>query len=274
MEEEVTILFVDDEQNVLNAIKRVFIDENYAVLGASSGSEGLALFDKHQIQVVVSDYRMPGMNGIEFLSEVNKRWPETVKIVLSGFADISTIVTAVNEGQIYKFIPKPWNDDDLKLTISNALDKHFLQRKNKELTAELQKKNGELTKLNQELKVLLEEKSANLQFRTEIVTTYQNILDAIPVGVIGVDLTNDSLVICNSTWTRIMGNPHRLLGENIGKSLPANIIEAVKAVEADHHIRKRLAINGIKGIVAATLMEQGNGQRGAILSFSPEDDWQ
>lgn len=272
MEEGIKVLFVDDEQNVLSAIKRAFIDENYIILAASSGADGLALFDLHQIQVVVSDYRMPGMNGIEFLREVNKRWPQTVKIVLSGYADIETVVAAVNEGQIYKFIPKPWNDDDLKLTISNALDKYFLQKKNEELTVELQKKNTELTKLNEELNILLEEKFANLEFRTEIVTTYQNILDSVPIGIIGVDLNNDTLAICNSTWANIIGNTRCLLGENIEKSLPGSIVDIIETVKIDHRTKKRLIINGARGVIAATLMEQGNGQRGVILSFTREDD--
>jgi len=159
MEKEVKILFVDDEENVLHAVKRVFLDENYTIFTAVSAAEGLALLDSNQVQVVVSDYRMPGTDGVEFLREVNNRWPETVKILLSGYADITSIIAAINEGQIYKFIPKPWNDDDLRVSISNALDRYLLRQKNVELTHELSAKNEELTRLNVALQKLLEEQT-------------------------------------------------------------------------------------------------------------------
>ncbi len=73
---------------------------------------------------------MPNMNGVEFLREVRTRWPDTVRIVLSGYADTASIVSAINEGEIYRFIPKPWNDDDLKVTIANAIERYHLLKKN------------------------------------------------------------------------------------------------------------------------------------------------
>lgn len=156
MEEKIRILLVDDERNVLRAVERLFIDEEVEVLLCASGGEGLeTLRAVSPVQVVISDYRMPGMTGVDFLREVHKNWPETVRIVLSGYADTAAVVSLINEGQIYKFIPKPWNDDDLKVTISNALEKYFLHKRNAQLAEELRRKNEELRKLNENLARLL-----------------------------------------------------------------------------------------------------------------------
>jgi two-component system NtrC family sensor kinase len=152
MDEQIRILFVDDEKNVLRSLQRTFLDEDYEILAASSGAEGLSLLQEvSPVQVVISDYRMPEMTGVDFLREVVKHWPDTVRIVLSGYADTASIVSAINEGDIYKFIPKPWNEDELKVTIVNALGKYFLNKKNRELSDELSCKNEELARTNDEL---------------------------------------------------------------------------------------------------------------------------
>jgi two-component system NtrC family sensor kinase len=164
MEERVRILCVDDEKNVLRALERLFLDDDYEVIAVQSGSEGLEMLrNVSPVHLVISDYRMPGMNGVDFLKEVCNGWPTTVRIVLSGYADTAAIVSAINEGQIYKFIPKPWNDDELKVTVANAIERYFLFKKNLELTSQLTKKNEELIGLNRELKKLLEEKSPDTQ---------------------------------------------------------------------------------------------------------------
>jgi len=123
MNDRTRILCVDDERNVLRALERIFLDDDYEILTACSGEQGLEILSAApQVQVVISDYRMPGMNGVEFLKEVCKTHPETIRIVLSGYADTAAVVAAINQGKIYKFIPKPWNDDELRLTVAKALE--------------------------------------------------------------------------------------------------------------------------------------------------------
>src|SRR6185369_1327491 len=149
MANQTRILCVDDERNVLRSLERIFLDEDYLILTAGSGEEGLELLNEGpQVQVVISDYRMPGMNGVDFLKEVYRRHPETLRIVLSGYADTAAVVSAVNEGQIYKFIPKPWNDDELRVTVAKALEHFASQRRNLQLTEELRQRNEELQELN------------------------------------------------------------------------------------------------------------------------------
>ena len=139
MAEIIKLLCVDDERNVLRALERIFMDDDYEILTAISGEDGLAvLAENDDVQVVVSDFRMPGMNGVEFLRQVCEKYPETVRIVLSGYADTGAVVAAINEGQIYKFVSKPWSDEELRQTVAKAVEAFSLHRQNRALAAELE----------------------------------------------------------------------------------------------------------------------------------------
>jgi two-component system, NtrC family, sensor kinase len=122
MDEKIRILLVDDEISIQKAFRRLFMDSEFEILVASSGKEALDILSKtHPIQVVLSDYGMPGMNGVDFLKEVCTRWPETIRIILSGYEETPNIASAINSGVIHKYNPKPWNDDDLLDTIKKAV---------------------------------------------------------------------------------------------------------------------------------------------------------
>jgi two-component system NtrC family sensor kinase len=101
IDRDTKILFVDDEPNILSTLRRLFLDEDYELLTADSAEKGLALMQENpSVQVVVSDYRMPGMNGVDFLKKVHECWPDSVRIILSGYADTAAVVSAINEGKI------------------------------------------------------------------------------------------------------------------------------------------------------------------------------
>lgn len=128
-----TILFVDDEPGVLKAMSRIFRHENYNILLSGSPLEALEILKEKKVHVVVSDYRMPKMNGADFLIQVKPLYPETIRIMLTGHADVNAVMGAINQGAVYKFITKPWNDDDLRLTVSLALEQYDMIRENKSL---------------------------------------------------------------------------------------------------------------------------------------------
>lgn len=270
MDEKIKILCVDDEQNVLNALKRLFIDNEYVISTALSGQDGLKILEREHAHVIISDYRMPGMNGVEFLKEVCSIHPDTVRIVLSGYADAATVVDAINEGQIYKFVPKPWNDNELKITVANAIERYFLYKKNKELADELQKKNEALTELNFELEKLLEERTANLEFRSRVLASHQNILDSIPVGILGIDMEN-LIVLHNSMWVDIAGSEWFALGQSLKNSVSGNMIDFIEEVKSKHAVTRDMEINGIKGRLLGSLMDYDHSQKGVILAFVRED---
>jgi diguanylate cyclase (GGDEF)-like protein/PAS domain S-box-containing protein len=119
-----TLLIVDDEPHVLAALQRMLDNEGYLVLAAADGREGLEFLAKNQVQVILSDQRMPGMSGTEFFQRVKELHPDTVRMILSGYADLETVVEAVNEGAIYKFFSKPWNVEQLRIQIRDAFLYH------------------------------------------------------------------------------------------------------------------------------------------------------
>ncbi|MEW6720926.1 MAG: ATPase, T2SS/T4P/T4SS family, partial [Thermodesulfobacteriota bacterium] len=127
------LLFVDDEEPVLSALRRIFLDENYDIRTAATADRAFELLEEAPAHLIVSDHRMPGMTGAEFLRKVRDRWPETIRIMLTGYADVQSIIGAVNEGAVYKFITKPWNDEDLRLTVSLALQQYVLLQENRKL---------------------------------------------------------------------------------------------------------------------------------------------
>jgi FixJ family two-component response regulator len=131
--ERFTLLFVDDEESVLHALRRIFLEENYEIRTARAAEDAIRILEEEKVHLVVTDHRMPGMTGAQFLREVKKRWPETIRIMLTGYADVQSILGAVNEGAVYKFITKPWNDEDLRLSVSLALQQYVLLQENKRL---------------------------------------------------------------------------------------------------------------------------------------------
>ena len=128
-----TLLFVDDEENVLNSLKRIFVDENYTILIANSAQKALDIFEREAVHLMICDHRMPVMTGAELLKIVRDKYPETIRIMLTGHADINSIMGAVKDGAVYKFITKPWNDEDLRLTVALALQQYVLMHENKKL---------------------------------------------------------------------------------------------------------------------------------------------
>ena len=127
------ILFVDDEPHVLKAMKRIFRKENYKILTADRGESALNLLKENDVQVVISDHRMPGMQGADLLRKIKSLYPNTIRIMLTGHADVQAVMGAINEGAVYKFITKPWNDDDLRVTVGLALEQYDLLKENVQL---------------------------------------------------------------------------------------------------------------------------------------------
>ncbi len=266
MNKQVKILCVDDEKSVLKALERLFLDTDYEIITAISGDEGLDLLrNSGQIQLVVSDFRMPKMNGIDFLKEVYKIWPDTVRIVLSGYADTAAIVEAINEGKIYKFIPKPWNDDELKITISKALEHYFTAQKNIELTLQLEEANTELIEINSSLERLVNERTSELMIQNRILTASQNILDALPVGVVGID-PDGSIVQCNKNGLEIFGlDEGNILGMDRRDSLPEYINNLIEELVSEKKITAHIADNGSHLAVKGVYLQHSSGQEGIIL---------
>lgn len=144
------ILFVDDEENILSSLVRLFRKEEYDLLTATSGADGLKIMESREISLVISDHRMPGMTGVDFLARVKDISPDTIRIMLTGYADLEAAISAINKGEVYRFISKPWNDDELKLTVRQSLDYRDLVLKNRNLTMTVKKQYDVLNGLEKE----------------------------------------------------------------------------------------------------------------------------
>lgn len=137
------VLYVDDEINNLNAFKAAF-RRDFDVYTALSAKEGRKILEGTEIGVIITDQRMPVMTGIEFLESILPYYPDTIRILLTGFSDINAVMQAINNGQVYKYLVKPWQNDELKMHIQNAIELYHLRKENKELLRKLQLANIEL----------------------------------------------------------------------------------------------------------------------------------
>ncbi len=131
---EGTLLLVDDEPNVIQALKRLLRPDGYQIITATSGAKGLAIINQHKADVIISDQRMPLMSGVEFLTQVRQHSPNTVRIVLSAYSDFGAVTSAINDGAIYKFFTKPWDDKQMRANVREAFVHSALTQKNEQLT--------------------------------------------------------------------------------------------------------------------------------------------
>ena len=164
------ILFVDDEENVLLSIKRIFRTADFDLLTASSGKEGIAILEKTAVSVIVSDMKMPEMSGAELLKEAMNIRPDAIRIILSGYSEADNIMDAINKGSIWRFISKPWNNDDLKMTLKNAVDLYEKKMEKQELIIALQEKTDQLYTINKLLEEKVRQRTWLLNERSQLLT--------------------------------------------------------------------------------------------------------
>ena len=134
-----SILYVDDEEHNLISFAATFRKE-YKIFTAKSGKEGVDLLHSNKVNLIITDQRMPEMTGIQFLEKISPEYPDSIQIILTGFSDIEVIIEAINSGSVFRYITKPWDENELRMTIENARQIFKLQVSNKELLAELTKK--------------------------------------------------------------------------------------------------------------------------------------
>ena len=144
------ILIVDDEENILNALQRLFRKENYRILTAISAEEALKIMEEQEVDLVISDLKMPVTNGVEFLAMVKEKKPDALRIMLTGHADLKSVIEAIEKGEVYRFLLKPWDDEELKVTIKRALEFHNLQKENQTLTHTIKKQNAIISELEKQ----------------------------------------------------------------------------------------------------------------------------
>ena len=157
------LLFVDDEPNVLKSLHRLFRADDCTVHTAASGQAGLEILEKQTIDLIISDMRMPQMDGAEFLAQAAERWPNTIRVLLTGFADLSSTIAAVNKGKIYSYCNKPWEDTELKKLVNNALEQKRLRDERLAMFEIINRQNQQLTELNASLEEKVQKRTEQLK---------------------------------------------------------------------------------------------------------------
>ena len=170
------LLFVDDEPNILKSLKRLFRSSEYSVFQGESGVAALEILNRHEIDLVISDMRMPEMDGAELLTQVAERWPDTVRILLTGYADLNATVTAVNKGKIYSYCSKPWVDFDLKALVDHAIEQKRLREERQQLFTIINNQNRQLKELNEHLEDRVQRRTEQLKLSLQRLDEAHNAL--------------------------------------------------------------------------------------------------
>ena len=264
-----TILCIDDEESILSALRRVLRTENYQIITATNTIDGLKLLCENEIHLVISDQRMPEISGTEFLATVNDQFPDVVRIILSGYTDVDAITESVNNGHIYKFLLKPWNDQTLKREIKQALEYYELKRANKLLHEKVSKQNEKLKTYNEALEDMVRSRTEELIIKNQILELARTILEYLPIPIIGISLEG-TIVLINQMAGKLSFSGRNLAVSNeiadYFKSSATKIFnDCVKSGES-RSLKNYLVGNDTYDIIF-TPLKGDSGSRGAILSL-------
>jgi EAL domain-containing protein (putative c-di-GMP-specific phosphodiesterase class I)/CheY-like chemotaxis protein len=262
---ERTLLLVDDEPNILAALKRQMRGANCRILTAPGGQQGLELLESEPVDVIVSDQRMPGMTGVEFLRVVKGSHPDTVRIVLSGFTELQSVTDAVNEGAIYKFLTKPWDDTQLRAHIEEAFRHKEMVDENRRLGLELRTANHELASANRQLEDVLEQQREQIRRDGISLDIVREALLRVPLAIIALD-EDRQVAYANLAARKLFGKGDALLGSDADEVMPAPVVGL--AARADGApLSAELAGQAYE--IVAHSMGRKTRSRGTLMTFSP-----
>jgi EAL domain-containing protein (putative c-di-GMP-specific phosphodiesterase class I)/CheY-like chemotaxis protein/GGDEF domain-containing protein len=256
-----TLLLVDDDNHIVSSLKRLLRGDGYRILTASGGEEGLLRLAEHAVDVIVSDQRMPGMSGVEFLRRTKALYPDTVRITLSGFTELQSIIDAVNEGAIYKFLTKPWDDELLRRHIKEAFRQKEMADENRRLSIQVAHANAELEALSVRLAALLEAQREQSEQLAASASGAREMLDDLPVAVIGID-PDDVVAYVNRAASRLLPQAQGAMGCTAGDIFPVLLGRPLPAVGPP--VRLRLGGRGYQALTQslddAACPAQGRGR--------------
>jgi EAL domain-containing protein (putative c-di-GMP-specific phosphodiesterase class I)/CheY-like chemotaxis protein len=259
-----TLLLVDDEPNILAALKRLFRRDGHTILTANSGAEGLEVLSRNKVDVIISDQRMPGMTGVEFLRAAKVNFPDTIRIVLSGYTELQSVTDAINEGAVYRFLTKPWEDEQLREHIQNAFEHKGLMEENRQLDIKIRTTNQELVAANRQLGDVLHKTRDQVQRDGTSLAIVREALQHIPLPVIGVD-DEGLMAFVNTAAQQLFSGAGPLLGMELAYTLPD--VEAAIAGAAEG-VACALQINGKRYFTKWNAMGVDSRSRGKIVTLS------
>ena len=260
-----TLLLVDDEDNIVAALKRLLRRDGYHVVTANSGAQGLQRLAEHAVDVIVSDQRMPGMTGVEFLRRAKELYPETVRIVLSGYTELQSITDAINEGAIYKFLTKPWDDERLRGHIAEAFSHKEMADENSRLGSAVIVANQELSAVNERLQKLLAEQREQISRESNSLVVAREVLDLLPTAIIGLDLAG-MVAFVNADAEKLFGNGALLLGCDADEVLSPDLLQVWRSADGAYH---DLCLFEKTYRVVCRVIGEESHSRGKLLVLTP-----
>ncbi|HUG21664.1 EAL domain-containing protein [Piscinibacter sp.] len=214
------LLLLDDEPNILRSLRRVFRAQTCTIHTATTPDEAFELLARHPVGVVMSDQRMPLMRGTDFLARVKRLYPDTVRIVLSGYTELQSVTDAINEGAIYKFLTKPWNDLQLNDEIEQAFRQH-------EMVAESQLLQQRLRESNKQLESRLQHNEERLQREEAALDVTHEALGVVPVPILGIDASG-MIALSNAAADALLGGGVSVVGAHVADVLPPELADRLE----------------------------------------------
>lgn len=261
------LLLVDDEANILSSLRRLLRQDGYQIVAETSPEQALVRLQAEPFDVIISDQRMPGMMGVEFLRRAKKTRPETMRIVLSGYTELESVTSAINEGAVYKFLTKPWDDQQLREQVAAAFRHKGLEDENRRMGEELKAANTRMQELNNRLAAMVHEQRRHLYRDETALQTLQNVLRLIPMPVLGCDDDN-MVVFTNETAERLFNaRSTPLLGSDIATLLPRL---ACHTLTGNGAAETRMDVNGHRMRVECKPLRDGRRTRGSLYLFFEE----
>ena len=264
-----TLLLVDDEENILASLKRLLRRGGYRIVTANGAAEGLQRLAETEVDVIVSDQRMPGMTGVEFLRRAKDLYPETVRIVLSGYTELQSITDAINEGAIYKFLTKPWDDELLRANIEEAFRQKGMADENRRLDREVRTANAELAELNQRLQAALATQSERLSVVEDRGRNALEVLYNVPTALVGFD-TEGLIAFANQDAERLLPDIREWIGTYADDSFPAGFRDVFSLTSGQ---TLDVELSGVPYRCSCRAIDDAGGQRGTLVAIVPRGEF-
>lgn len=264
-----TLFFVDDEILILKALQRLFRRHNYEIRVASNGHEGIKMLEECEtpVSMIISDQRMPGMTGTEFLERSKKLYPDAIRFLLTGYSDMNAVVDSVNKGEIHRYIKKPWNDDELVVQVEESLKHYALAAENKRLLEITREQNKKLFEFGRQMDLKVKERTKKI---SEINKTMAFLNKELELNLFNAARAFASLTEMNSPVLQGHGRRVSRLACRIAEKLGFSESETTQIELASmlHDIGKTGFSEKIKGIIDKT---SGNEEEKKLYQKHPEE---
>ena len=261
-----TLLLVDDEEHLLTSLKRLLRRDGYTIVTACGAADALQRLAECEVDVIVSDQRMPGMTGVEFLRRAKELYPNTIRMVLSGYTELQSIIDAINEGAIYKFLTKPWDDALLRGHVAEAFRQKAMADENRRLVRQVESANADYQALNTRLEGLVAQQRDEAELLALAAGSTREALECLPIAVLVVD-GDGSLAFANEEAQGLFPGISLELGQPADEALPRAVWEAVGASDPQGRM---VTIEGRELRAMVRPLQRRGVSQGTILLLLPQ----